>query len=297
MRLTAFLQLLRPHQWAKNLLVFVALITSHSWANPSAWAGAIAAFVALCLLASAGYAFNDALDAEHDRAHPEKSQRPIAAGSLPRWSGFAVAGVFTAAVFGGLWWLARSPPGIAFGNELVFGLPAYLAGTLTYSLWLKRIAIADVCALSLLYVLRIVVGAGAVGVPVSPWLLAFAGFVFLSLALVKRVVEYRLRGDAVAAARPYRGDDVPLLESAGVAAALCSVLVLALYTQSVDVRKLYTEPDLVFLLCPLMLYWLLRVWLRARRGALASDPVLFAVRDGVSWLCAALMLAVLLWAI
>jgi 4-hydroxybenzoate polyprenyltransferase len=296
MRPTAYLQLLRPHQWAKNLLAFVALITSHSWGSPSAWAGATTAFVALCLLASAGYAFNDALDVEHDRVHPEKSRRPIAAGLLPRWSGFATAGVFAAAVFGGLWWLTHSSD-FAFGHELVFGLPAYLAGTLAYSLWLKRVAIADVCVLSLLYVLRIVVGAGAVGVPVSPWLLAFAGFVFLSLALVKRVVEYRKRGDAVAGARPYRGDDVPLLESAGVAAALCSVLVLALYTQSVDVRRLYAEPDLVFLLCPVMLYWLLRVWLRARRDQLPSDPVLFALRDVVSWMCAALMLAVLLWAI
>ncbi len=297
MRLIAFLQLLRPHQWAKNLLVFVALITSHSWGSAQAWAGACAGFVALCLLASAGYALNDALDVERDRAHPEKCRRPIASGAVPRWWGWLSAVVLAALPFVGIGLLMRAPTSLGFGGALLFALPAYLAGTVGYSLWLKRVAIADVCALSLLYVLRIVAGAGAIEVPISPWLLAFAGFVFLSLAMVKRVVEYQDRGDAAADARPYRSDDLPLLEAAGIAAALCSVLVLALYTQSADVRLLYTQPDLVFLLCPVMLYWLLRVWLRARRRQLPGDPVLFAIKDGASWLCAGLMLLVVLWAI
>lgn len=296
MRLLAFLHLLRPHQWAKNLLVFVPLITSHSWAQPLAWTGALAGFVAMCMLASAGYAFNDALDAERDRAHPQKRTRPIAAGLLPRWAGFAIALLLAVAAIAGIWLLAMPPLQLKFGDSLRFALPTYLVGTLLYSLWLKRVVIADVCALSLLYVVRIVAGAGAISVPISPWLLAFAGFVFLSLAMIKRVTEYQQRGNAAGDSRPYRQEDLPMLEMAGIGAALCSVLVLALYTQSEDVRRLYAEPDLVFLLCPVMLYWMLRIWLLARRQQLPGDPVLFAVRDTVSWISAGLMLLVVLWA-
>lgn len=296
MRLAAFVKLLRPHQWAKNLLVFVPLVTSHSWWRADAWVGAMVAFVAMSMLASAGYALNDALDAERDRAHPEKCRRPIASGALPRWAGFFAASVLALTALLGVLAFQLSPLRTGVGDSLLFALPAYLLGTTAYSLWLKRVAIADVCALSLLYVLRIVAGAGAINVPISPWLLAFAGFVFLSLAMVKRVIEYQQRGDAAGDSRPYLSADLPMLEMAGIGAALCSILVLALYTQSADVRKLYAQPDLIFLLCPIMLYWLLRVWLRARREQLPGDPVLFAIRDAVSWICAALMLLVVLWA-
>src|SRR5688572_25105566 len=146
MRPVAFVQLLRPHQWAKNLLVFVPLITSHSWSRPSAWLGALVAFVAMSMLASAGYALNDALDAERDRAHPEKSKRPIAASLLPRWLGFVTAVVLALAALLGVA-VAISPPAnlMRVGDALLFALPAYLAGTIAYSLWLKRVAIADVC--------------------------------------------------------------------------------------------------------------------------------------------------------
>jgi len=291
----ALIRLLRPHQWTKNLLVFVPLITSHSWGRPQAWSAALVVFALMCALASAGYALNDALDAERDRGHPGKAHRPIAAGVISPATGVVVALLLVIAAVLATWLFARwhdTPPAMS----LYFALPAYLLGTLGYSLWLKRLVIADVCVLSLLYVLRIVAGAGAIAVPLSPWLLAFAGFVFLSLAMVKRVIEYRERGDAASASRPYRHDDVPMLEMAGISAAMCSVLVLALYTQSLDVRRLYAQPDIVFLLCPVMLYWLLRVWLHARRGQLPGDPVLFAIRDPVSWCCAIAMLLVVLWA-
>ncbi len=297
MRLTALLQLLRPHQWAKNLLVFVPLITSHSWARSEAWLGALAGFVAMCLLASAGYALNDALDAERDRAHPEKSRRPIAAGVLTRGTGLIVALLLAGLALAGIAALKLGCPDLPISDSMLPALLAYLVGTLSYSFWLKRHAIADVCLLSLLYVVRIVVGAAAIGVPLSPWLLAFAGFVFLSLALLKRAIEFRQRGAHTSSDRPYELDDLALLENAGISAAMGSVLVLALYTQSEDVRRLYASPDLVFLLCPVMLFWLLRTWLLARRGLLPGDPVLFAIRDPISWLCVSLMLLVVLWAI
>ena len=294
--MVAVFALLRPHQWVKNLLVFVALITSHSWARADAWTGALVGFIAMCLLASAGYALNDALDAERDRAHPDKQRRPIASGALPPWSGFVVAVALIVLAVVIVAAAVKLPLQLKFGDALFFALPAYLIGTIAYSTWLKRVAIADVCALSLLYVLRIVVGAGAIAVPISPWLLAFAGFVFLSLAMVKRVTEYQQRGASASDARPYRQDDLPMLEMIGIGAALGSVLVLALYTQSDDVRRLYATPDLVFLLCPIMLYWLLRIWLLTRRRQMLGDPVLFAIRDVPSWCCAALMLIVMLWA-
>lgn len=297
MRPIALIQLLRPHQWAKNLLVFVPLITSHSWGQANAWAGALLAFVALSLLASSGYALNDALDAKQDRAHPEKQRRPIAAGLITRRMGFVISALCALVAIALVTVAMQRFGASAFSHSFYFALPAYWLGTISYSLWLKRVAMADVCVLSLLYVLRIVAGAGAISVPVSPWLLAFAGFVFLSLAMVKRVVEYRSRGEEAESARPYASEDLPMLEMVGIAAALCSLLVLALYAQSTDVRTLYAEPDRLFLLCPIMLYWLLRLWLYARRGQLPGDPLLFALRDAQSWLSAALLLLVLLWAI
>lgn len=294
MRIFALLQLLRPHQWVKNLLVFVPLFTSHSWTQSDDWFSAAVSFMALCFLASAGYALNDAMDVDRDRAHPEKSQRPIAQGNLPVWAGYVVFILFTGLGFSVV---LIATGEVSFSPTLWFALFAYLLGTFFYSLWLKRVAIVDTIVLSLLYVVRIVAGAGAISVVMSPWLLAFAGFVFLSLALMKRVVEFQRHGDNATAARPYRFTDLPLLQSAGVATSIAAVLVLALYAQSADVRRLYSTPHFIFIMCPIMTYWLLRIWLKAGRGELPGDPVLFAIQDGLSWITGALILAIAVWAL
>lgn len=298
--LLALMQLLRPHQWVKNLLVFVPMLTSQSWNLAHAWVGSLIAFVCLSLLASAGYALNDALDVNRDRAHADKCRRPIASKALPRWSGFALFLSLPPLALA-LGWFSLTGLPMAyrpiFGSVFVISLCAYLLGTVLYSVFIKRVAMLDICLLTLLYVLRIIVGIGAIQVVISPWLLAFAGFVFLGLALMKRVIELQQPADTCDDGRPYRAGDRPVLLSAGVAASMSALLVLVLYTQSDVVRRLYASPDLILLLCPIMAYWLLRLWLRVGRDAVHSDPVWFAIRDPISYVCAALLLAIMLWAI
>lgn len=270
----AALALLRPHQWVKNLLVFIALITSHRWDQPAAVLAAVQQFAAFCLAASAVYAVNDVLDRDADAAHPSKRYRPVAAGVIAPGTALAIGAVLMLAAFAIAW-----PLGIdAFGALGVYALLA-----VGYCVVLKRLLWVDVLALAALYVLRVIAGAWAIAVEPSPWLLAFAGFLFLSLASLKRYGDLRQQGGAGLPGRAYQpGDEAPVL-AIGVATGVVAVLVLALYVNSPDVRVLYAEPAWIWLLCPLLLYWLARLWTIAARARLDADPIVFALRDGASW--------------
>jgi len=280
---------LRLVQWAKNLLVFVPLLTSHRILEREALTLGVRAFLAFSLVASAVYLANDLVDLEDDRRHPEKRLRPFASGELP----------VTAAV-----WLI--PLLIAGAVALAWGLPpqfgmylaAYVGANLLYSLAAKRVALLDVFMLAGLYTMRILAGAAAAEVPVSHWLLAFSMFAFLSLAIAKRFVEVAnvaARAEAGVAGRGYLAGDGPLLGMLGTAAGYLSVLVFALYITSRDVVVLYRSPALLWFAVPLLLYWISRVWLLAHRGALHEDPVVFALTDAQSYAVgAAILLAI--WA-
>ncbi|HQX24634.1 MAG TPA: UbiA family prenyltransferase [Pseudomonadota bacterium] len=273
--MSAWLRLLRPHQWAKNLLVFTALLTAHRWADAASLAAALRAFAVFCLAASAIYVLNDALDVRADRAHPDKRTRPFASGALdPR-----LAWALVPALLAGAALLAWPLPDAARLALLV-----YVALALAYCLWLKRVLWLDVIALATLYVLRVLAGAFAIAVPPSAWLSAFALFVFASLAACKRYDELAAGGDLVG--RAWRAADAPVVLALGAAAGLVAVLVLALYVQSADVRVLYARPAWIWLACPILLYWLGRVWTLAGRGALRGDPILYALRDPASLLTA-----------
>lgn len=292
-RLREALRALRPHQWAKNLLVFVPLaLTPQQAGDPAKQLAALLAFVALSLCASAGYVLNDLLDLETDREHPTKRHRPLAAGtlSLPigavlmvllAGTGFAVAVAGTRAPFVAL-------------------LAAYLGLTVIYSAVLKRLPILDVIVLAGLYVLRVIAGAAAVAITLTPWLLAFSMFIFLSLAFAKRYSELRLslehRTDG-AWGRAYRVEDLDLVLTLGSTSGYLSVLVLCLYINSDLVQRLYHTVEVLWLLVPLFLYWISRVWFLAKRGELPGDPVAFAVRDPVSLATGALMAGVLIAAV
>lgn len=273
----AWLALLRPHQWSKNLLLAVPAVLAHELGTPAVGALALA-LVATCLVASAGYAWNDTLDAATDRRHPWKSRRPVASGEIPtRWAlvaAFALAAAGLALAFSTL------PRG--FGSLLL----VYLATSVAYSWILKRVAVLDVMVLAALYALRVLAGAAAVAVEASTWLLAFSTFFFLSLALVKRCSELTAsvaeerppeRG------RPYSSRDLSVLSALGIAAGQVSVLVLALYVH--DARTdLYTRPGLLWLVPPLLLFWISREWLLVHRGRLRGDPIVATLVDPVSWL-------------
>lgn len=281
---------LRPHQCAKNLLVFLPLLTAQQWHSGVSLLAALLAFVAFSFAASASYLFNDLLDLSADRAHPRKSRRPLASGALPLSHGLAAAPLL---IFAALLLALALPP------TFIWMLLAYLVATTAYSLGLKRQPLLDALVLAGLYTLRIVAGGAAIGVPITFWLLAFSVFLFLSLAFAKRYAELLVMLAAArdhAAGRGYRTDDLPLVQMLGIAAGYVSVLVLALYFDSAAAARLYAHPHAMWVFCPLLLWWISRAWLLTHRGEMHDDPVVFALKDRASHLAALLGLLVLLGA-
>ena len=268
---------LRPHQWAKNLLLLLPLFLAHRWTDLGKLGLALLGLAAFSAAASAIYIVNDLLDIESDRRHPTKRRRPFAAGELSVPAGLRLAAC-SAAVAAGL-----SLGGLS--AAFTAWLAVYLATTTAYSVRLKQHVVLDVIVLAGLYTLRIAAGAAAVSVPVSPWLLAFALFFFLSLAMGKRYIELRRSPDApdeVLPGRGYRADDAPLLAQIGATSGYLAVLVFCLYIESSAVGRLYRHHELLWVACPLLLYWITRFWLLARRRQVHDDPVAFALKDPAS---------------
>ena len=282
---------LRLHQWLKNLLLFVPLLASHRYAELPLVFDALLAFLCFGLCASSVYILNDLLDLRDDRHHSRKRSRPFASGRLSIPSGLIAFPVLLVTAFALAVW--RLP--LAFAA----GLATYYALTLAYSLGLKRRMVIDVITLAGLYTLRIVVGAIAIEVPLSFWLLAFSMFMFLSLALIKRHAElYHVLAKGhteKARGRGYFANDLQMIASLGAAAGYMAVLVLALYINDARTMHMYRRPEFIWLACPLLLTWVSRVWMLAHRGEMNEDPVVFALRDRISMSFGA-MLALVFWA-
>ena len=265
----------RVHQWAKNLLLAVPLFLSHNL-QPESLAAVVAAFFCFSFMASANYLVNDLLDIESDRRHPAKRFRPFASGDLPVSTGMLIALLLAGASLVLLPLLDRA---------FAFWLLVYILSTASYSFFLKRVAIVDVLVLSGLYTLRLLAGGAATGTVISPWLAGFSSFLFLSLAMVKRFSELenlRERGVRATHGRGYLVADLEQIRAFGTASAFASVLVFSLYITRPDVDALYSHPARLWLIVPLLVYWLNRVWLLASRGELDDDPVIFAIRDRIS---------------
>ncbi len=281
-RAKAWLKALRLHQWLKNLLVLVPLVMAHRVFEPDALWQAMIAVVSFGLCASGVYVLNDLLDLVPDRQHPRKRQRPFAAGHLPLLQGIFAAPALT---------LAGLALSIACGLNFTLVLLTYYVLTLAYSLRFKRIVMIDVVMLAGLYTVRIIGGAVAIDAELSFWLLAFSMFMFLSLALLKRYTELHAMlasGKNKASGRGYSVEDLPLLQSLGAASGYIAVMVMALYINSPQSLELYTRPQALWLLCPVLLYWVSRVWIVAHRGQMHDDPIVFAATDRVSQVVVAL---------
>ena len=282
-RLRIIYKALRVHQWAKNILILLPLISSHQITNVSLSLAAVIAFVSFSLCASAVYILNDCLDLEADRRHPKKKDRPFASGELSIAAGLAMSLGCLAAGFT----LAAMLP-----HTFLIVLAGYLALTTGYSLYLKSYVIVDVIVLAQLYTLRVYGGGAATGIVPSHWLLTFSLFIFLSLALMKRFTEIRLmsRSDQKELlGRGYRMSDAEFITSIGSSSGLIAVLVLALYISSKEVLELYSNPEYLWLVCPVMLYWISRAWMLTYRDRMEDDPVVFAVRDQKSYIVALLI--------
>jgi 4-hydroxybenzoate polyprenyltransferase len=281
----AVLRLMRPHQWVKNLLLIVPLMTAHRLADAGALLAEMRAIVAVCLASSAVYAFNDLVDVAADRTHPTKRARPLASGALN--ASFALP-IALALVLGATFVAAPLPAGFAAA------LGAYVAAAISYSLWLKRMRGVDVAVLAALYALRVQLGAAAIAVPPSAWLLTFAGFLFLGLALLKRYVELDAaarEGRDVGRWRGYAVADRRAIVHVGVASGAIAVAVLALFPFGSEAALYYRSPLALCALAPLVAIWLVRAWRIAMRGGMHDDPILFALRDVPSYAILVAMIA------
>ncbi len=270
---------LRPVQWLKNLLVFIPLITSHSMFNPARLAPALLAFVTVCACASGTYLLNDIIDLESDRRHAVKRRRPFAAGELTIPFGLFLSGLLICSSL----YIAF----ISFDSSFVNALAAYMVLTLVYTFYMKGKKIADVLLLAGLYAIRVIMGGAATGIPISRWLLAFSVFFFYSLALAKRSIEIsgmKAAGIEKTHGRDYFSADDHVVLATGIASGYLAVLVFMLFVNDLEhVGRLYSRPDMLFLVAPILLYWITRVWFLTVRGVMDVDPVVFAAKDAVSW--------------
>ncbi len=286
--LRSLIKAMRPHQWMKNLLVFVPLLAAQQYGNTSLLELAVFAFLAFGLTASSVYLLNDLVDVMDDRHHARKRKRPFASGDLSLLVGWLA--------WPGLLLLAILISVLLLPGRFTAVLSGYFLLTLAYSFSLKRQAVLDVITLAALYTVRIVAGAMAVSVSLSFWLLSFSMFLFLSLAFVKRFGELekaRARGKpGDIRGRGYSPDDLEVVSSMGIASGYMSVLVMALYIQDSKTAILYHAPKFIWLACPLLLYWISRVWMITHRGHMHDDPIVFAIKDKTSWLIGAGFLTV-----
>ncbi|WEK03704.1 MAG: UbiA family prenyltransferase [Candidatus Devosia phytovorans] len=288
-RIKPYIRAMRPHQWSKNVLLFLPLLASHNFGQ---FPAVLAAFVCFCLTASAVYVINDLIDIPSDRAHQRKRLRPFASGALSARQGLIMAAVLL---------LASAALAIAFTpHYFIAMLAAYFAATFAYSTWLKRKLLVDVIALAGLYTIRIIAGGVAAQIMLSHWLLAFSMFLFFSLATIKRQTEliaHIQQGKDRAPGRGYFNDDLSVIRSMAVSSGHAAILVLALYVADPDTRMLYAAPEVIWLICPLMFYWLGRMEVMTHRGHMEDDPIVFAMRDRISLIVGALAAVIMLVAV
>lgn len=270
--------LLRVHQWLKNLLLFVPILAAHQLANANIWITLAIAFISFSLCASSVYITNDLLDLENDRLHPRKHNRAFAAGLIPVWVGIGLSPLLL---------LISLVLASYVGDSFLPWVLVYFFVTCAYSWGIKRLVLLDCLTLAMLYTIRIVAGAAAVGITLSFWLLAFSMFLFLSLAFIKRYAELEvqlLRGKKKLNGRGYRTSDAPLIHTIGITSGYASVLILALYINSDSIIKLYRAPEVLWGAVPIMLFWINWMWMQAHRGNMHDDPLIFAVTKRVSLL-------------
>lgn len=270
--LRTWAKMLRVHQWAKNGLIAVPMLTAHKF-DPASLLAVVLAFLAFSFCASSVYIINDQIDLADDRTHPTKRRRPLASGALSLHAASAVAVLLFA---------SSMALGALVSLQFLAVLLGYFALTSAYSVWLKRKMLVDVVVLAMLYTIRVIAGAVAIDVVVSQWLLAFSMFIFLSLALIKRYVDLAGRldeGRSDPSNRNYKIGDLEVVGALAAAAGFNAVTVLALWISSPAVQDVYRRPQMLWLACPLLLYWISRALMMAHRRFMDDDPIVFALKD------------------
>lgn len=275
---------IRVYQWVKNILIFIPMLLAHNFFNSDMYLKGLAAFLSFSFSASFVYVLNDLLDLESDRQHPRKKKRPLASGNLLLKTAFFIAPILII--------LGLGIAFVALDTSFIITLIIYLIITNLYSFYLKKMYVLDIIVLSALYTIRLIAGAHAAGVELTLWLLAFSIFIFTSLATLKRYTEVLVminQNKSKTKGRGYFTNDKDLLLSMGTSSGLLSVLVFALYVNSPDVLSLYNNQEVLYLIGPVLLYWILRIWFKAHRGLMHDDPIVFAGKDPVSYLLAVIV--------
>jgi 4-hydroxybenzoate polyprenyltransferase len=286
MTLQTWLKVFRVHQWIKNILICVPIFAAHQAITGEIGINLILAFMSFSLCASSVYMANDLLDLESDRQHPRKSLRPFASGAVPIFYGVLLMPILL---------LTSLVMAQYVDNNFLIWLEVYFGLTCAYSWGLKRIALVDCLVLAILYTLRIVAGAAAVNVPLSFWILAFSIFLFLSLAFIKRFAELQMHLNSEvekAHGRGYYTSDASLVQQLGITSGYAATLVLALYLNSDNVLRLYRTPEIIWGAIPLMLLWVSWMWLKAHRGLMHDDPIVFAIKDKASLFIGLIFMAI-----
>jgi len=283
-----FISEIRTYQWTKNLLIFLPLILAHN-TNANVYINALLAFFSFSFAASAIYLFNDLMDLDSDREHSTKKNRPMAAGNFPIISAFRwiLILIITSLLIA-----------LLLHKEFLIVLIMYLVITLVYSIKLKKIYIIDIVVLSILYTFRLIAGSFSTNIPISEWLAGFSLFFFLSMSALKRYVEIKNNLDSDQKAikgRAYITDDLQIIQNSGISSGLISLMIFFLYINSSKVVQLYNSPEILYLIIPLIVYWILRVWFLAHRGLMNEDPVLFAIADKRSYLFIISILLILMF--
>ena len=281
---STYLKLMRVHQWAKNALIFLPVLLAKQYLDIGVLFAAFIAVLSFSLCASATYIWNDLLDLASDRKHPTKKNRPLASGAIATIDGLTASFVLLASAF-----LISA---IFLPLIFIIVLLGYIFITVNYSIWVKRKMMLDVLTLAGLYGYRLMAGGAATGILLSEWLLMFSIFFFLNLALIKRMTDLHYEPntfDKTIKGRGYFGGDIELVRTLGVTSGYMSVIVMALYVTSDYIMGLYPSPELLWVNCGLLLYWISRTWFFAHRGIMHDDPIVFALRDRVSWIVATMM--------
>tara|TARA_Y100001970_G_C14163581_1_gene819967 strand:- start:786 stop:1667 length:882 start_codon:yes stop_codon:yes gene_type:complete len=277
---------LRLHQWSKNAILFVPALADHKILQLNILINSIISFFAFSMLASCIYILNDIIDFKYDREHPQKKYRPIANGELSKSTGYILMSIcFIIGIFLSL----------NLGKYFLIISLSYILLNLSYSFYFKTIIILDVVLLMSFYTLRLIAGHIPNNIPLSPWLLSFSIFIFISLGFLKRYIDINTASNNNIQMNryDYNINDKNILMTLGIASGLISTLVLILYTGSAEVQKLYNNPMILVTLAPLIIYWISRMWLLADRNEIKSDPVLFAIKDKILYLIIVLFIFIL----
>ena len=282
---------LRPHQWLKNFLIFIPLLTAHQIDKTTIFLTTLM-FISFNFVASSVYIFNDLIDMSADKAHPRKRFRIFASGKIKSLQGkiFALIILIIGLIFG-----------LFFVNNLfVQLLLTYFMISMLYSIYLKQIIVIDICILAILYTMRIIIGGLVLNIDLSVWLLAFSIFFFFSMAAIKRqaeLVDLIKRKKLKSINRGYQTKDLPILSTSGLAAGYISVLIMAFYVNSVEVKELYSNPQLLWGICFVLLFWITKMSIVTQRGNMHDDPIIYAVKDFLSHICLLLIILFLIMGI